>query len=67
MNAPGILFVDDEPHILDGLRRSLRAKRNEWDMSFAAGGEPALEILAGRRATSSCLTCVCLVWMGRSC
>ncbi|GAB7046600.1 response regulator [Catenuloplanes indicus] len=48
MNAPGILFVDDEPHILDGLRRSLRAKRNEWDMSFAAGGEPALEILAGR-------------------
>ncbi|MDP9793086.1 CheY-like chemotaxis protein/HD-like signal output (HDOD) protein [Catenuloplanes nepalensis] len=48
MSMPRILFVDDEPHILDGLRRSLRTKRNEWDMSFAPGGEPALEILAER-------------------
>ena len=47
MTKPKVLFVDDEPRILDGLRRSLRAKRTEWDMSFAPGGEPALELLAG--------------------
>ncbi|GAB7044782.1 MULTISPECIES: HDOD domain-containing protein [Catenuloplanes] len=46
MSTPRIVFVDDEPNILDGLRRSLRAKRHEWDMSFVPGGEPALEILA---------------------
>ena len=46
MTKPKVVFVDDEPRILDGLRRSLRAKRAEWDMSFAPGGEPALELLA---------------------
>jgi len=46
MTKPKVLFVDDEPRILDGLRRSLRGKRTEWDMSFAPGGEPALELLA---------------------
>lgn len=40
-----ILFVDDEPHILDGLRRMLRPVRKEWDMHFASGGFEALEIL----------------------
>lgn len=42
-----ILFVDDEPKILDGLRRMLRSMRKEWDMSFANGGPAALEVLAG--------------------
>jgi len=46
MTKPKVLFVDDEPRILDGLRRSLRAKRGEWEMSFAPGGVPALEVLA---------------------
>lgn len=46
MTKPKVLFVDDEPRILDGLRRSLRGKRTEWDMSFAPGGQPALELLA---------------------
>jgi len=46
MTKPKVLFVDDEPRILDGLRRSLRGKRTEWEMSFAPGGEPALELLA---------------------
>jgi HD-like signal output (HDOD) protein len=46
MTKPKVLFVDDEPRILDGLRRSLRGKRTEWDMSFAPGGVPALELLA---------------------
>jgi len=42
-----ILFVDDETRILDGLRRMLRSMRNEWEMSFAASGQEALDILAG--------------------
>lgn len=40
------LFVDDEPRILDGLRRSLRGKRGEWDMAFVSEGAEALELLA---------------------
>lgn len=41
-----VLFVDDEPNILDGLRRTLRPYRHEWDMWFAASGAEALELLA---------------------
>ncbi len=41
-----ILFVDDEPNILDGLRRMLRSMRKEWDMTFAPGGQNALDTLA---------------------
>lgn len=40
-----ILFVDDEPHLLAGLRRSLRGERGEWEMFFAASGEEALRQL----------------------
>ncbi len=40
-----ILFVDDDQHLLDGLRRSLRSQRKEWDMTFAPNGEEALEAL----------------------
>ncbi|HYN95841.1 MAG TPA: HDOD domain-containing protein [Pilimelia sp.] len=47
MTTARVLFVDDEPRILDGIRRSLRGKRREWDMAFAPGGEDALELLAG--------------------
>ncbi|MEV4639851.1 response regulator [Actinoplanes sp. NPDC049548] len=46
MSTPRVLFVDDEPRILDGLRRSLRGRRGEWDMEFANGGAEALERLA---------------------
>jgi CheY-like chemotaxis protein len=45
MTMPRALFVDDEPHILDGLRRSLRGKREEWEMAFATDGAEALELL----------------------
>jgi HD-like signal output (HDOD) protein len=38
-----ILFVDDEPGILDGLRAVLRAQRREWEMVFALGGAAAIE------------------------
>ncbi len=37
-----ILFVDDEPRILDALRRMLRSLRGEWEMVFAGGGTEAL-------------------------
>lgn len=42
-----ILFVDDEPSILDGLRNRLRRKRDQWEMHFALGGKDALVQLAG--------------------
>jgi HD-like signal output (HDOD) protein len=41
-----ILFVDDEPNVLDGLQRMLRPMRKEWGMAFALGGEQALAALA---------------------
>ena len=40
-----ILFVDDEPNVLEGLKRMLRGKRHEWDLVFAGNGTEALEIL----------------------
>lgn len=40
-----ILFVDDEQNILDGLRRSFRSMRDEWEMRFANSGQDALSIL----------------------
>ena len=38
-----VLFVDDEPNILSGLRRTLRGQRKEWDMSFVESGQMALD------------------------
>lgn len=40
-----VLFVDDEPNILDGLRRMLRSMRKEFELCFADGGTNALTIL----------------------
>jgi HD-like signal output (HDOD) protein len=40
-----ILFVDDEPALLDGLRRMLFPFRREWYTAFAADGACALELL----------------------
>ena len=42
---PRILFVDDEPAMLAGLRRMLRGYRDRWEMYFASSGEEALSIL----------------------
>jgi HD-like signal output (HDOD) protein len=44
-----ILFVDDEPLILQGLQRMLRPMREEWDMVFVEGGERALAAMAASR------------------
>jgi CheY-like chemotaxis protein len=41
-----ILFVDDDPMILQGLQRVLRPMRDDWDMAFVDGGEQALEAMA---------------------
>ena len=41
-----ILFVDDEPLVLQGLRRTLRAQRHVWDMEFADNAGQALDRMA---------------------
>lgn len=46
MTAARILFVDDEPNILQGLQRMLRSMRREWDMHFLDNGKAALAAMA---------------------
>lgn len=43
MTNKRILFVDDEPAVLDSLRRILRRERNVWDMTFIDDPTAALE------------------------
>ena len=45
MDRKRLLFVDDEPMVLKGLQRSLRSMRQEWEMTFAAGGREALDAM----------------------
>jgi len=40
-----ILFVDDEPNILQGLKRMLHDMHKDWDMTFVESGEEALAIM----------------------
>jgi len=37
-----ILFIDEEPRVLAGLRRALYGQRDEWDMVFTDSAQPAL-------------------------
>ncbi len=46
MNRRRVLFVDDEQRILQGLQRTLRGMRKEWDMSFAGSASEALDLMA---------------------
>lgn len=39
-----ILFVDDEQSVLSGLKRSLHSHNKVWDMTFALGGQAALDL-----------------------
>src|SRR4051812_40882350 len=39
-----VLFVDDDPNILQGLQRLLRPMRREWEMSFALGPHEAITL-----------------------
>ncbi len=49
-----VLFVDDDPKILHGLKLTLRPFRKEWDIHFANSGEEALDFLQGN-------SCDCIV------
>jgi HD-like signal output (HDOD) protein len=40
-----ILFVDDEPNVLAGLRRMLHPMREEWRATFAGSGREAIDIM----------------------
>ena len=48
MTRPSILFVDDEPNLLSGLRRLTRSRMDIWDLAFAASGAEALDLLEDR-------------------
>ncbi len=39
-----LLFVDDEPQVLAGLRRMLHSLRGEWELHFAGSGQEALAL-----------------------
>jgi len=40
-----ILFVDDQPNILAGIRRMLHKMRDEWNMEFCESGKEALALM----------------------
>jgi DNA-binding NtrC family response regulator len=42
---PRILFVDDEPDVLNALRLMLHRERSCWEMAFATSGPAALDEL----------------------
>lgn len=44
-----VLFVDDEPRVLDALQRTLRPQRKLWDMTFVASGDEALTQFENKR------------------
>ncbi|MBN8525864.1 MAG: response regulator [Planctomycetes bacterium] len=52
-----VLFVDDEPAVLDGIRRSLRRLRPRWKASFHS--DPVAGLLAYRDAMASLDVVVC--------
>ena len=41
-----VLFVDDEPRVLSGLRRMSHAARGQWQAFFAGDGREALAVLS---------------------
>ena len=43
-----ILFVDDEPRVLDGLQRMLRPYGKDWEMAFVSSAAAALEALGSQ-------------------
>ena len=40
-----VLFVDDEPRVLEHLQQILEPQKGQWEMAFAPGGEAALMLL----------------------
>lgn len=47
MTKRRILFVDDDPNILAGIRRVLRPLRDDFDLQFTGSGREALAVMAG--------------------
>ena len=45
-----VLFVDDDEQVLHGIRRTMRSTHPDWEMSFTADSETALEHLETRGA-----------------
>jgi HD-like signal output (HDOD) protein/CheY-like chemotaxis protein len=43
--VPTVLFVDDEPEVLNGLRVSLRRERHSYRFLFATGADDAISIM----------------------
>lgn len=43
-----VIFVDDQPNVLHGLKRLLYSHRDEWEMTFVESGEAALATLRER-------------------
>ena len=46
MEKKRIIFIDDEPNILEGLRRNLRRKNDKWEMNFFNSGNQAIEFIS---------------------
>jgi putative two-component system response regulator len=44
-----ILFVDDEPSVLDALRRALHRHRRDWELHFAQSADEALALVHSTR------------------
>ncbi|WP_158091170.1 response regulator [Thalassospira mesophila] len=49
-DAPSIIFVDDDPNVLSGLRRRVRVKRPNWRLQFCDNGEEVLGLLQSRHS-----------------
>ncbi len=45
MKKARILFVDDEPNILDGIKRELRKMKGRWELFFTNTPENALQLI----------------------
>lgn len=43
-----VLFVDDEPHVLNGMRRTMIDMDQAWDMAFCTNGAEALALVHER-------------------
>lgn len=55
MSKKRILFVDDDPNVLAGLRNVMHRERARWDAVYVEGGERALDELG--RSTFDVVVC----------
>ncbi|WP_161598322.1 response regulator [Pseudodesulfovibrio senegalensis] len=48
-DRPHLLFVDDDPKVISGIRRNLHPYKKEWKLSFAGSGQEALELIKSEK------------------